>query len=349
MRSGLPSKKSSIRSLILSCLFSFIFPVITEGAPAGSSADRLAHFAGVVEDTDKNVKVSENSSEENSSGNSSSDRMSHFAGVVEDTEKNVKVSGNSSSDRLSHFAGVVEDTEKNVKVSGNSSSDRLSHFAGVVEETEKNVKVSGNEASDRLLRFANVAARTYEDNEIIEDKVLVRGKDYGEKELGIFTRFVADNRSIKNEDHSFNTRKTGQKDPAEFVETASSFSEKPVIPFDLNGLINGITSGGRAFFGSGGDEISLGVFTLTAYDACVICCGKTDGITATGTHATQGRTIAVDPNVIPYGSRVRIGEQIYVAEDTGGRIKGNHIDVFLNTHEEARQFGVRKAEVFLLK
>ena len=324
MRSGLPSKKSSIRSLILSCLFSFIFPVLTEGAPAGSSADRLAHFAGVVEDTDKNVKVSENSSVENSSGNSSSDRMTHFAGVVEDTEKNVKVSGNSSSDRLSHFAGVVEDTEKNVKV-------------------------SGNEASDRLLRFANVAARTYEDNEIIEDKVLVRGKDYGEKELGIFTRFVADNRSIKNEDHSFYTRKTGQKDPAEFVETASSFSEKPVIPFDLNGLINGITSGGRAFFGSGGDEISLGVFTLTAYDACVICCGKTDGITATGTHATQGRTIAVDPNVIPYGSRVRIGEQIYVAEDTGGRIKGNHIDVFLNTHEEARQFGVRKAEVFLLK
>ena len=50
----------------------------------------------------------------------------------------------------------------------------------------------------------------------------------------------------------------------------------------------------------------LGEFKLTAYCPCMKCCGKTDGITATGTTATEGRTIAVDPRVIPYGSTVTI-------------------------------------------
>lgn len=77
----------------------------------------------------------------------------------------------------------------------------------------------------------------------------------------------------------------------------------------------------------------------TAYCPCVKCCGKTDGITATGTKATAGRTIAVDPDVIPYGTEVIINGHTYVAEDCGGAINGNDIDVFFNTHEEALQFG----------
>ena len=58
---------------------------------------------------------------------------------------------------------------------------------------------------------------------------------------------------------------------------------------------------------------------------------KGDGITYTGTMATEGRTIAVDPNVIPLGTRVYIdgyGERI--AEDIGGAIKGNKIDIYVD-------------------
>ena len=77
----------------------------------------------------------------------------------------------------------------------------------------------------------------------------------------------------------------------------------------------------------------------TAYCPCVKCCGKTDGITATGTKATAGRTIAVDPSVIPYGTEVIINGHTYVAEDCGGAINGNDIDVYFDTHEEALQFG----------
>ena len=81
--------------------------------------------------------------------------------------------------------------------------------------------------------------------------------------------------------------------------------------------------------------------TATAYCPCVKCCGKTDGITATGTKATAGRTIAVDPSIIPFGTEVIINGNTYIAEDRGGVIKGNKVDIFFDTHEEALQFGRR--------
>ena len=80
-----------------------------------------------------------------------------------------------------------------------------------------------------------------------------------------------------------------------------------------------------------------------------MCCGKTDGITATGTKAISGRTIAVDPNVIPYGTEIVIDGHTYIAEDCGGAIKGNRIDVYFDTHSEALQHGVKQVEVFTEK
>ena len=85
--------------------------------------------------------------------------------------------------------------------------------------------------------------------------------------------------------------------------------------------------------------IDLGPFTCVAYDACTDCCGKTDGITKTGTKATAGRTVAVDPEVIPLGSTLLIDGQEYIAEDIGGAIKGNKIDIFHNSHAEALEYG----------
>jgi 3D (Asp-Asp-Asp) domain-containing protein len=90
-------------------------------------------------------------------------------------------------------------------------------------------------------------------------------------------------------------------------------------------------------------------FKVTAYCPCMKCCGKADGITATGTVATAGRTIAVDPTVIPYGSQVILNGTTYVAEDCGGAIKGNKIDMFFDTHEEALQWGVKYIEGVVIK
>ena len=101
------------------------------------------------------------------------------------------------------------------------------------------------------------------------------------------------------------------------------------------------------------NDVFLGEFTLTAYCPGRCCCGKwASGYTATGTLATEGRTIAVDPEVIPYGTRVLLiwpdgTQREYIAEDCGSGVNGNHIDVFFNDHQAARVFGVQSAMVYL--
>ncbi|WP_346906707.1 NlpC/P60 family protein [Faecalicatena orotica] len=93
----------------------------------------------------------------------------------------------------------------------------------------------------------------------------------------------------------------------------------------------------------------LGNFELTYYCSCEICCDVETGITATGTPVVEGRTIAVDPDVIPYGTKVIIGGHVFTAEDCGGAIKGKHIDIYVNDHERALSMGVNQAQVHLVK
>lgn len=101
------------------------------------------------------------------------------------------------------------------------------------------------------------------------------------------------------------------------------------------------------------EQTSLGEFKITHYCPCPKCCGQwADGITSTGTTATEGRTIAVDPEVIPYGSEVVLvyadgTEATYIAEDCGGAIKDNRIDVYMSSHQAALDAGVKYAEVLI--
>ena len=80
-------------------------------------------------------------------------------------------------------------------------------------------------------------------------------------------------------------------------------------------------------------------------------CGTGDGITATGSYVTPYVSCAVDPSVIPYGSTVIVdygdGElHYYVADDCGGAIKGNKIDLCVETHQEALDEGIKTATVY---
>lgn len=105
--------------------------------------------------------------------------------------------------------------------------------------------------------------------------------------------------------------------------------------------------------------VSLGEFKLTAYCACEKCCGEWalnrpvdeagNPIVygASGEVLAEGTSIAVDKDVIPYGAEVIVNDCTYKAQDCGGAIKGNHIDVYFASHEEALEFGVQYAEVFL--
>jgi 3D (Asp-Asp-Asp) domain-containing protein len=95
---------------------------------------------------------------------------------------------------------------------------------------------------------------------------------------------------------------------------------------------------------------SLGTYVITAYCTCRVCCGIYSGMnrTSSGTVPTSNRTLAVDTNLIAFGTKLVINGQVYVAEDRGGAIKGKHIDMFFYTHKEACNWGKQYHEVFLL-
>lgn len=86
----------------------------------------------------------------------------------------------------------------------------------------------------------------------------------------------------------------------------------------------------------------LGKFWITHYCPCSRCCGPNGGkVTASGTRPAVGRTVGVNPALIPYGTNLKIGKNRgYVAEDTGGGIGWNHLDVFCANHQEALNAGV---------
>lgn len=98
----------------------------------------------------------------------------------------------------------------------------------------------------------------------------------------------------------------------------------------------------------------------TAYDLSFASCGKNPGdpgygLTASGTQVRPG-VVSVDPNVIPLGTKLYIESLdstsdygFAVAEDTGGAIKGNRIDLFFPSSTQVRNFGRRPVKVYILE
>lgn len=121
---------------------------------------------------------------------------------------------------------------------------------------------------------------------------------------------------------------------------------------------NSIPSKGRMALSRGGnmpDISSVGVFKITFYTPYD---GSSDGVTATGKKAIPGQTVAVDPRIIPLGTKLYIedlGEVIttdtgYVtANDTGGAIHGNIIDFCVSSKDMAAQLGVKNLKVWIVR
>ena len=82
----------------------------------------------------------------------------------------------------------------------------------------------------------------------------------------------------------------------------------------------------------------LGKYKLTYYCSCSKCCGKSDGITASGKKAQEGITVA--SNSLPLGTKISINGHIYTVQDRGG-MASNVIDVFVSSHQKALNLGVK--------
>lgn len=105
-------------------------------------------------------------------------------------------------------------------------------------------------------------------------------------------------------------------------------------------------------------KVSLGEYTLTAYCPCTDCCGVWGEnrpldeygdivvCTASGEKAVEGITVAAD---LPFGTVLYINDHRYIVQDTGVDIKDKRIDIYFDHHQDALDFGVQTAEVFIDK
>lgn len=94
--------------------------------------------------------------------------------------------------------------------------------------------------------------------------------------------------------------------------------------------------------------VSIGTFTAYAYCPCETCCGQwSGGPTASGVLPAEGRTVAADWDVLPAGTEIYIdGVGWRTVEDTGGSISGNVLDLYVEDHQAALEWGVREIEIW---
>lgn len=133
------------------------------------------------------------------------------------------------------------------------------------------------------------------------------------------------------------------EEPECFDEDTRAVEEGEGTGEELVGTTDSITDEGE------GENLTyLGQFTATAYCSCEICCGEyASGYTASGTLATEGRTVAC--NSLPFGTQLMIDGVIYTVEDTGYSPYGEAwLDIFFDSHESALAFGLREVEVYLV-
>ncbi len=157
-----------------------------------------------------------------------------------------------------------------------------------------------------------------------------------------------------------NTSEVREEAVADCTQEEQPIMETPNIAMALSNQVNAIVGNSKGEAPQGAASVPgqllklpglrpLGVFKTTGYCPCRSCSAGWGRSTSTGAVAVSNHTIAVDPSVIPYGTKVMINGIIYTAEDKGGGVRGRHIDIFFDTHSESRIQGVQYAEVFLLE
>ena len=199
----------------------------------------------------------------------------------------------------------------------------------------------------------NKVNEIYENGELLEKKVtetkLVREPvkqiiQEGTKEIPVETPSRGDNDTQASKDKEQPKQETSNPDKPEQVKPV----EKPAEPVANAGGNGNVPAGARSM-----------VMNASAYDLSYASTGKRPGdpyygITASGTQARPG-VVAVDPSVIPLGTKLYIesmdgtGSYGYAsAEDKGGAIKGNRIDLFYSNRSDAMKFGRRQVKVYIL-
>ncbi len=111
-----------------------------------------------------------------------------------------------------------------------------------------------------------------------------------------------------------------------------------IVQVQVNATSRATTSRTASAHSAGG---TTKIFKVTAYCSCAKCCGgHASGYTSSGTKATAGRTVATSGQ-FSYGTKLLINGKEYTVEDRGGAVKGDKIDIYMNSHAEALAWGVK--------
>lgn len=208
-------------------------------------------------------------------------------------------------------------------------------------ETFKAIRADIDEKQEAL-RFEEAELKKLQDELAARASVLENSLSSSNNQLAKYKKQLKDARIAEAiaVQRAYELQKAREEAARKAAEAAKKDSQNDAQPGAVAGPLTGNEST---------DWLkSLGTFKITHYCNCKICCGKwSGGNTASGTYPTEGRTIAVDPSVIPLGSRVVINGVTFIAEDTGKAIKGNRIDIYVNNHVTALNYGTYNTQVYL--
>ncbi|SDC73159.1 G5 and 3D domain-containing protein [Shouchella lonarensis] len=238
-------------------------------------------------------------------------------------------------------AATVEDFLKETEVAVGDDDRVEPSLDANVEEGLKVQLIRVEKITDVVEESVAFETVEKEDNglEKGQEKVIEDGKE-GREEL-TYTVTLEDGKEVKRE---LKETKTLQKSKDRVVavgtkqQLSNTQTAKSETPVPVKTTATSASSGGKTF-----------MMEATAYTAS---CNGCSGVTATGINLADNpsmKVIAVDPSVIPLGTRVHVeGYGEAIAGDTGGSIQGNKIDVHVATKEEARRFGRKTVKVTIL-
>lgn len=277
----------------------------------------------------------------------------------ETAKKDIKIVTNKETKEISTFKYTIDEL---IKEQGLKFDNK--DIINLVKDGEKKKDINKETKlkDDMIIEIVDVSTGTiseYKETEfetkVVEDKSILKGKsvvsqegENGENSLLYDVvyhngKLVEKNfsKEVISKEPTDKIIKKGTKVVEEIAVATSKGSNSKKIDNDIS-INNSLRSSSTPVITYSSSESSGRHMQVvaTAYSG--------DTITATGTIPKWG-TIAVDPRIIPYGTRVYIPQfgQTFIAEDCGGAIKGNRIDIFMNSENQAYDWGRKSIDIYI--
>lgn len=281
--------------------------------------------------------------------------ISVLAGNVKLNNVNIKFSNNQEITVLTSKTKISDILEENHIVLEENETVTPSLEEEITNTKIIKITLKGNEP----IKVAEVVTTEINKEQILEDYTNITEKIETVIEEIPFETITKDvsNGAVSTRNAIIQKGKNGQKKVTykitlkEDVEILREELSSEVIKEPVNKIVQvqnkSVITSRSSYSRTTGTSGQSGVYKVTAYCSCMQCCGKTNGITASGAKATANHTIAA-PSTFAFGTKVVINGITYTVEDRGGAIQGNRIDIYMNSHAEALQWGVRYVEVEVL-